>query len=150
MKGEDLPEEYRPTAETGQNLTTSSVQIEAGEQEEAGNQAENGGQTETGNQAETGGQAEAGNQAETGGQTQTGNQAEAGSQTETGNQTETGVQAQAADQAEGIESKAYLAATTSGNDPSYKPETSATAPAMSSAKENTAAPVQTYAASGEM
>lgn len=149
VKGEDLPEEYRPTAETGQNLTTSSVQIEAGEQEEAGNQAENGGQTETGNQAETGGQAEAGNQAETGGQTQTGNQAEAGSQTETGNQTETGVQAQAADQAEGIESKAYLAATTSGNDPSYKPETSATAPAMSSAKENTAAPVQTYAASGE-
>ena len=101
VKGKDLPEEYRPTAETGQNLTTSSVQIEAGEQEEAGNQAE------------------------------------------------AGVQAQAADQAEGMESKAYLVATTSGNDPSYKSETSATAPAMSSAKENTAAPVQTYAASGE-
>ena len=113
VKGKDLPEEYRPTAETGQNLTTSSVQIEAGEQEEAGNQAETGAQTETGNQAETGGQA------------------------------------QAADQAEGMESKAYLVATTSGNDPSYKSETSATAPAMSSAKENTAAPVQTYAASGE-
>ena len=113
VKGKDLPEEYRPTAETGQNLTTSSVQIEAGEQEEAGNQAETGGQTETGNQAEA------------------------------------GVQAQAADQAEGMESKAYLVATTSGNDPSYKSETSATAPAMSSAKENTAAPVQTYAASGE-
>jgi hypothetical protein len=137
VKGKDLPEEYRPTAETGQNLTTSSVQIEAGEQEEAGNQAETGAQTETGNQAETGGQAQAGNQAETGGQTETGNQAEAG------------VQAQAADQAEGMESKAYLVATTSGNDPSYKSETSATAPAMSSAKENTAAPVQTYAASGE-
>ena len=101
VKGKDLPEEYRPTAETGQNLTTSSVQIEAGEQEEAGNQAETGAQTETGNQAE------------------------------------------------GMESKAYLVATTSGNDPSYKSETSATAPAMSSAKENTAAPVQTYAASGE-
>ena len=113
VKGKDLPEEYRPTAETGQNLTTSSVQIEAGEQEEAGNQAETGEQTETGNQAEA------------------------------------GVQAQAADQAEGMESKAYLVATTSGNDPSYKSETSATAPAMSSAKENTAAPVQTYAASGE-
>lgn len=113
VKGKDLPEEYRPTAETGQNLTTSSVQIEAGEQEEAGNQAETGAQTETGNQAEA------------------------------------GVQAQAADQAEGMESKAYLVATTSGNDPSYKSETSATAPAMSSAKENTAAPVQTYAASGE-
>ena len=125
VKGKDLPEEYRPTAETGQNLTTSSVQIEAGEQEEAGNQAETGAQTETGNQAETGGQAQAGSQAET------------------------GVQAQAADQAEGMESKAYLVATTSGNDPSYKSETSATAPAMSSAKENTAAPVQTYAASGE-
>ena len=113
VKGKDLPEEYRPTAETGQNLTTSSVQIEAGEQEEAGNQAETGAQTETGNQAETGGQAQAGGQAE------------------------------------GMESKAYLVATTSGNDPSYKSETSATAPAMSSAKENTAAPVQTYAASGE-
>ena len=161
VKGKDLPEEYRPTAETGQNLTTSSVQIEAGEQEEAGNQAENGGQTETGNQAETGGQAktgnqaetggqaQAGNQAETGGQTEAGNQAETGGQTETGNQAEAGVQAQAADQAEGMESKAYLVATTSGNDPSYKSETSATAPAMSSAKENTAAPVQTYAASGE-
>ena len=161
VKGKDLPEEYRPTAETGQNLTTSSVQIEAGEQEEAGNQAETGGQTETGNQAETGGQAQAGsqaetggqaqagNQAETGGQTEAGNQAETGGQTETGNQAEAGVQAQAADQAEGMESKAYLVATTSGNDPSYKSETSATAPAMSSAKENTAAPVQTYAASGE-
>ena len=125
VKGKDLPEEYRPTAETGQNLTTSSVQIEAGEQEEAGNQAETGGQTETGNQTE------------------------AGVQTKTGNQTEAGVQAQAADQAEGMESKAYLAATTSGNDPSYKSETSATAPAMSSTEENTAAPVQTYAASGE-
>ena len=113
VKGKDLPEEYRPTAETGQNLTTSSVQIEAREQEEAGNQAETGAQTETGNQAEA------------------------------------GVQAQAADQAEGMESKAYLVATTSGNDPSYKSETSATAPVMSSAKENTAAPVQTYAASGE-
>lgn len=101
VKGKDLPEEYRPTAETGQNLTTSSVQIEAGEQEEAGNQAEAGGQ------------------------------------------------AQAADQAEGRESKAYSAATTSGNDPSYKSETSVTAPAISSAEENTAAPVQTYAASGE-
>ena len=167
VKGEDLPEEYRPAAETGQNSTTSSVQIEAGEQEEAGNQAEAGGQAQAGNQAETGGQAkasgqaeagnqaetgvqaEAGNQAETGGQAQAGNQAEAGVQTKTGNQTEAGVQAQAADQAEGMESKAYLAATTSGNDPSYKSETSATAPAMSSAKENTAAPVQTYAASGE-
>ena len=161
VKGKDLPEEYRPTAETGQNLTTSSVQIEAGEQEEAGNQAENGGQTETGNQTETGGQAEAGNQAEnggqaqagnqteTGGQAQAGNQAENGGQTKTENHTEAGVQAQAADQAEGMESKAYLATTTSGNDPSYKSETSATAPAMSSAKENTAAPVQTYAASGE-
>ena len=161
VKGKDLPEEYRPTAETGQNLTTSSVQIEAGEQEEAGNQAETGAQTETGNQAETGGQAQAGsqaetggqaqagNQAETGGQTEAGNQAETGGQTETGNQAEAGVQAQAADQAEGMESKAYLVATTSGNDPSYKSETSATAPVMSSAKENTAAPVQTYAASGE-
>ena len=161
VKGKDLPEEYRPTAETGQNLTTSSVQIEAGEQEEAGNQAGTGAQTETGNQAETGGQAQAGsqaetggqaqagNQAETGGQTEAGNQAETGGQTETGNQAEAGVQAQAADQAEGMESKAYLVATTSGNDPSYKSETSATAPAMSSAKENTAAPVQTYAASGE-
>ncbi len=161
VKGKDLPEEYRPTAETGQNLTTSSVQIEAREQEEAGNQAETGAQTETGNQAETGGQAQAGsqaetggqaqagNQAETGGQTEAGNQAETGGQTETGNQAEAGVQAQAADQAEGMESKAYLVATTSGNDPSYKSETSATAPVMSSAKENTAAPVQTYAASGE-
>ena len=161
VKGADLPEEYRPAAETGQNLTTSSAQIEAGEQEEAGNQTETGAQTKTGNQtetggqaqagnqAETGGQAQAGNQAETGGQAQAGNQAEAGVQTETGNQTEAGVQAQAADQAEGMESKAYLATTTSGNDPSYKSETSATAPAMSSAKENTAAPVQTYAASGE-
>ena len=107
VKGEDLPEEYRPTAANGQNLTTSSAQIEAGEQEEAG------------------------------------------AQTKAGNQAEAGVQAQAADQAEGMESKAYLAATTSGNDPSYKSETSAIAPAMSSAKENTAAPVQTYAASGE-
>ena len=107
VKGADLPEEYRPAAETGQNLTTSSAQIEAGEQEEAGNQ------------------------------------------TETGVQTEAGVQAQAADQAEGMESKAYLATTTSGNDPSYKSETSATAPVMSSTEENTAAPVQTYAASGE-
>lgn len=161
VKGKDLPEEYRPTAETGQNLTTSSVQIEAGEQEEAGNQAETGGQTETGNQTENGGQAqagsqaetgvqaEAGNQAETGGQTETGNQAEAGVQAQAGNQAETGGQAQAADQAEGMESKAYLAATTSGNDPSYKPETLTTAPAMSSTEENTAAPVQTYAASGE-
>lgn len=161
VKGKDLPEEYRPTAETGQNLTTSSVQIEAGEQEEAGNQAETGGQTETGNQTENGGQAqagsqaetgvqaEAGNQAETGGQTETGNQAEAGVQAQAGNQAETGGQAQAADQAEGMESKAYLAATTSGNDPSYKPETLTTAPAMSSIEENTAAPVQTYAASGE-
>ena len=101
VKGADLPEEYRPAAETGQNLTTSSAQIEAGEQEEAGNQ------------------------------------------------TETGVQTKAGNQAEGMESKAYLAATTSGNDPSYKSETSATAPAMSSAEENTTAPVQTYAASGE-
>ena len=125
VKGEDLPEEYRPAAETGQNSTTSSVQIEAGEQEEAGNQTE------------------------TGVQTKTGNQAEAGVQTETGNQTEAGVQAQAADQAEGMESKAYLAATTSGNDPSYKPETLTTAPAMSSTEENTAAPVQTNATSGE-
>lgn len=161
VKGADLPEEYRPAAETGQNLTTSSVQIEAGEQEEAGNQAETGGQTETGNQTENGGQAqagsqaetgmqaEAGNQAETGGQTETGNQAEAGVQAQAGNQAETGGQAQAADQAEGMESKAYLAATTSGNDPSYKPETLTTAPAMSSTEENTAAPVQTYAASGE-
>ena len=161
VKGADLPEEYRPAAETGQNLTTSSAQIEAGEQEEAGNQTETGAQTKTGNQtetggqaqagnqAETGGQAQAGNQAETGGQAQAGNQAEAGVQTETGNQTEAGVQAQAADQAEGMESKAYLAATTSGNDPSYKPETLTTAPAMSSTEENTAAPVQTYAASGE-
>lgn len=161
VKGADLPEEYRPAAETGQNLTTSSAQIEAGEQEEAGNQAEAGGQTETGNQTETGGQtktgnqaetgvqAEAGNQAEAGGQAQAGNQAENGGQTKTENHTEAGVQAQAADQAEGMESKAYLAATTSGNDPSYKSETSATAPAMSSAKENTAAPVQTYAVSGE-
>lgn len=149
VKGEDLPEEYRPTAETGQNLTASSVQIEAGEQEEAGNQAETGGQTETGNQTEAGVQTEAGNQAEAGGQAQTGNQAEAGGQTETGNQLEAGAQAQAADQAEGRESKAYSAATTSGNDPSYKSETSATAPAISSAEENTAAPVQTYAASGE-
>ena len=149
VKGEDLPEEYRPTAETGQNLTTSSVQIEAGEQEEAGNQTEAGGQTETGNQAENGGQVQAGNQTEAGVQTEAGNQAENGGQTKTENQTEADVQAQAADQTEGIESKAYLAATTSGNDPSYKPETSATAPAMSSAKENTAAPVQTYAASGE-
>ena len=113
VKGKDLPEEYRPTAETGQNLTTSSVQIEAGEQEEAGNQAE------------------------------------AGVQTKTGNQTEAGVQAQAADQEEGMASNAYLTATTSGNDPSYKPETLTTAPAMSSTEENTAAPVQTYAASGE-
>ena len=161
VKGKDLPEEYRPTAETGQNLTTSSVQIEAGEQEEAGNQAETGAQTETGNQAETGGQAQAGSQAETGGQaqagnqaeagvqTKTGNQTEAGVQTETGNQTEAGVQAQAADQEEGMASNAYLTATTSGNDPSYKPETLTTAPAMSSTEENTAAPVQTYAASGE-
>ena len=161
VKGKDLPEEYRPAAETGQNSTTSSAQIEAGEQGEAGNQAEAGGQTETGNQTETGGQAEAGNQAqaggqaeagnqaETGGQTEAGNQTEAGVQTETENQTEAGVQAQAADQAEGMESKAYLAATTSGNDPSYKPETLTTAPAMSSTEENTAAPVQTYAASGE-
>ncbi len=137
VKGADLPEEYRPAAETGQNLTTSSAQIEAGEQEEAGNQTETGVQTK------------AGNQTETGVQTKTGNQAETGGQTETGNQTEAGVQAQAADQAEGMESKAYLAATTSGNDPSYKSETSATAPAMSSAEENTTAPVQTYAASGE-
>lgn len=173
VKGKDLPEEYRPAAETGQNSTTSSAQIEAGEQGEAGNQGEAGGQTETGNQTETGGQAEAGNQAqaggqaeagnqaqgggqaeagnqaETGGQTEAGNQTEAGVQTETENQTEAGVQAQAADQAEGMESKAYLAATTSGNDPSYKPETLTTAPAMSSTEENTAAPVQTYAASGE-
>ena len=161
VKGEDLPEEYRPAAETGQNSTTSSVQIEAGEQEEAGNQtetgvqtkagnqAETGGQAEAGNQAETGGQAQAGNQTETGGQAQAGNQAENGGQTKTENHTEAGVQAQAADQAEGMESKAYLAATTSGNDPSYKSETSATAPAMSSTEENTAAPVQTYAASGE-
>lgn len=143
VKGEDLPEEYRPAAETGQNSTTSSAQIEAGEQEEAGNQAETGGQ------AQAGGQAEAGNQAQGGGQAEAGNQAEAGVQTETGNQTEAGVQAQAADQAEGMESKAYLAATTSGNDPSYKPETLTTAPAMSSTEENTAAPVQTYATSGE-
>ena len=149
IKGEKLPAEYLPAAETGQNLTTSSAQIKAGEQEEAGNQTETGLQMETGNQAETGGQAQAGNQAETGGQAQAGNQAEAGAQTETGNQLEAGVQAQAADQAEGMESKAYSAATTSGNDPSYKSETSAPAPAMSSAKENTAAPVQTYAASGE-
>ena len=173
VKGADLPEEYRPAAETGQNLTTSSAQIEAGEQEEAGNQTETGVQTKagnqtetgvqtkagnqtetgvqtkTGNQAEAGGQAQAGNQTEAGGQAQAGNQAETGGQTETGNQTEAGVQAQAADQAEGMESKAYLAATTSGNDPSYKSETSATAPAMSSAEENTTAPVQTYAASGE-
>lgn len=137
VKGKDLPEEYRPAAETGQNSTTSSVQIEAGEQEEAGNQTETGVQTKTGNQAEAGGQAQAGNQAENGGQTKT------------ENHTEAGVQAQAADQAEGMESKAYLAATTSGNDPSYKPETLTTAPAMSSTEENTAAPVQTYAASGE-
>lgn len=137
IKGENLPAEYRPTAETGQNLTTSSVQIEAGNQEEAGNQTEAGVQTETGNQAEAGAQTKTGNQAETGGQTEAGSQAEAGGQ------------AQAADQAEGMESKAYSAATTSGNDPSYKSETSATAPAMSSAEENTAAPVQTYAASGE-
>ena len=167
VKGKDLPEEYRPTAETGQNLTTSSAQIEAVEQEEAGNQAETGGQAQAGNQAEAsgqakasgqaeagnqaqaGGQAEAGNQAQGGGQAEAGNQAEAGVQTETGNQTEAGVQAQAADQAEGMESKAYLAATTSGNDPSYKPETLTTAPAMSSTEENTAAPVQTYATSGE-
>ena len=167
VKGEDLPEEYRPAAETGQNSTTSSAQIEAGEQEEAGNQAETGGQAQAGNQAEAsgqakasgqaeagnqaqaGGQAEAGNQAQGGGQAEAGNQAEAGVQTETGNQTEAGVQAQAADQAEGMESKAYLAATTSGNDPSYKPETLTTASAMSSTEENTAAPVQTYATSGE-
>ena len=167
VKGKDLPEEYRPTAETGQNLTTSSAQIEAVEQEEAGNQAETGGQAQAGNQAEAsgqakasgqaeagnqaqaGGQAEAGNQAQGGGQAEAGNQAEAGVQTETGNQTEAGVQAQAADQAEGMESKAYLAATTSGNDPSYKPETLTTASAMSSTEENTAAPVQTYATSGE-
>lgn len=167
VKGEDLPEEYRPAAETGQNSTTSSAQIEAGEQEEAGNQAETGGQAQAGNQAEASGQAkasgqaEAGNQAQAGGQqkqetrhkcggqAEAGNQAEAGVQTETGNQTEAGVQAQAADQAEGMESKAYLAATTSGNDPSYKPETLTTAPAMSSTEENTAAPVQTYATSGE-
>ena len=161
VKGVDLPEEYRPAAETGQNLTTSSAQIEAGEQEEAGNQTETGVQTKagnqtetgvqtkTGNQAEAGGQAQAGNQTEAGVQAEAGNQAETGGQTETGNQTEAGVQAQAADQAEGMESKAYLAATTSGNDPSYKSETSATAPAMSSAEENTTAPVQTYAASGE-
>ena len=149
VKGEDLPEEYRPAAETGQNSTTSSAQIEAGEQEEAGNQAETGGQAQAGNQAQGGGQAEAGNQAQGGGQAEAGNQAEAGVQTETGNQTEAGVQAQAADQAEGMESKAYLAATTSGNDPSYKPETLTTAPAMSSTEENTAAPVQTNAASGE-
>lgn len=76
-------------------------------------------------------------------------QIEAGEQEEAGNQTETGVQTKTENQAEGMESKAYLAATTSGNDLSYKSETSATAPAMSSAKENTAAPVQTYAASGE-
>ena len=125
VKGEDLPEEYRPAAETGQNSTTSSAQIEAGEQEEAGNQAETGGQAQAGNQAEASGQAKASGQAEA------------------------GVQAQAADQAEGMESKAYLAATTSGNDPSYKPETLTTAPAMSSTEENTAAPVQTYATSGE-
>lgn len=137
VKGEDLPEEYRPTAANGQNLTTSSVQIEAGEQEEAGNQTETGVQKETGNQTEAGAQTETGKQTETSGQAQAGNQAE------------TGVQAQAADQAEGMESKAYSAATTSGNDPSYKSETSATAPAMSSAAENTAALVQTYAASGE-
>ena len=149
VKGEDLPEEYRPAAETGQNSTTSSAQIEAGEQEEAGNQAETGGQAQAGNQAQGGGQAEAGNQAQGGGQAEAGNQAEAGVQTETGNQTEAGVQAQAADQAEGMESKAYLAATTSGNDPSYKPETLTTAPAMSSTEENTAAPVQTNATSGE-
>ena len=161
VKGADLPEEYRPAAETGQNLTTSSAQIEAGEQEEAGNQTETGVQTKagnqtetgvqtkTGNQAEAGGQAQAGNQTEAGVQAEAGNQAETGGQTETGNQTEAGVQAQAADQAEGMESKAYLAATTSGNDPSYKPETLTTVPAMSSTEENTATPVQTYAASGE-
>ena len=161
VKGEDLPEEYRPAAETGQNSTTSSVQIEAGEQEEAGNQTETGvqtkteNQTETGvqtkteNQTETGVQTKTGNQAETGVQTEAGSQAEAGAQTETGNQTEAGAQTQAADQAEGLESKAYSAATTSGNDPSYKSETSATAPVISSAKENTAALVQTFAASGE-
>lgn len=149
VKGKDLPEEYRPTAETGQNSTTSSAQIEAGEQEEAGNQTETGVQTKTENQTEAGVQTKTGNQAETGGQAQAGNQTENGGQTKTENHTEAGVQAQAADQAEGMESKAYLAATTSGNDPSYKSETSATAPAMSSAKENTAAPVQTYAASGE-
>lgn len=113
VKGKNLPEEYRPATETGQNSTTSSAQIEAGEQEEAGNQTETGVQTKT------------------------------------ENQTEAGVQAQAADQEEGLESKAYSAATTSGNDPSYKPETLTTAPAMSSTEENTAAPVQTYAASGE-
>ena len=131
VKGEDLPEEYRPAAETGQNSTTSSAQIEAGEQEEAGNQAETGGQAQAGNQAEASGQAKASGQAEA------------------GNQAQAGGQAQAADQAEGMESKAYLAATTSGNDPSYKPETLTTAPAMSSTEENTAAPVQTYATSGE-
>lgn len=149
VKGKDLPEEYRPAAETGQNSTTSSAQIEAGEQEEAGNQTETGVQTKTENQTEAGVQTKTGNQAETGGQAQAGNQTENGGQTKTENHTEAGVQAQAADQAEGMESKAYLAATTSGNDLSYKSETSATAPAMSSAKENTAAPVQTYAASGE-
>ena len=173
VKGEDLPEEYRPAAETGQNSTTSSVQIEAGEQEEAGNQTETGVQTKTenqtetgvqtktenqtetgvqtktGNQAEAGVQTKTGNQAEAGGQAEAGNQAETGGQTETENQTEAVVQAQAADQAEGMESKAYLAATTSGNDPSYKPETLTTAPVMSSTEENTAAPVQTYATSGE-
>ena len=149
VKGEDLPEEYRPAAETGQNSTTSSVQIEAGEQEEAGNQTETGVQTKTENQTETGVQTKTGNQAETGVQTEAGSQAEAGAQTETGNQTEAGAQTQAADQAEGLESKAYSAATTSGNDPSYKSETSATAPVISSAKENTAALVQTFAASGE-
>ena len=137
VKGEDLPEEYRPAAETGQNSTTSSVQIEAGVQTKTENQTETGVQTKTGNQAETGVQTEAGSQAE------------AGAQTETGNQTEAGAQTQAADQAEGLESKAYSAATTSGNDPSYKSETSATAPVISSAKENTAALVQTFAASGE-
>ena len=74
VKGEDLPEEYRPAAETGQNSTTSSAQIEAGEQEEAGNQAETGGQAQAGNQAEASGQAEAGNQAQAGGQAEAGTQ----------------------------------------------------------------------------
>ena len=149
VKGADLPEEYRPAAETGQNLTTSSAQIEAGEQEEAGNQTETGVQTKAGNQTETGVQTKTGNQAEAGGQAQAGNQTEAGVQAEAGNQAETGGQTETGNQTEGMESKAYLAATTSGNDPSYKSETSATAPAMSSAEENTTAPVQTYAASGE-